>query len=172
MTPSSKPYTLYLVRHAIAADRGPAWPDDSKRPLTAKGTTRMREAARGLRSLDVTIDVILTSPLVRSKQTADALADAIRPAPPVNVVPALAPGGTPQQVAEALDAFRKARRMALIGHEPGLGELAAWFTGARAPLPFKKGGVCRIDLPTFSPAGVGQLVWFATPKMLRGLAKG
>lgn len=161
---------LYLVRHAIAAERGEAWPDDSKRPLTSKGITRMRAVARGLRELDVTLDAILTSPLERAKQTAELLAASMKPAPPVMILEALAPGVAPAQVAEGLAPFRKARRIALVGHEPGLGELAAWLIGANAPLSFRKGGVCRIDVMAFPPSGAGQLVWFATPKMLRRLA--
>jgi phosphohistidine phosphatase SixA len=61
--------------------------------------------------------------------------------------------------------------VALVGHEPGLGELAAWLIGARNPLTFRKGGVCRIDVPDQTAGRNGQLVWFATPKMLRALAK-
>jgi len=165
-----KPRALYLVRHAIAAERGPAWPDDAKRPLTHKGIARMREIARGLRALDVTIDHVATSPLVRAKQTAEILVECLKPAPALAVMPALAPGVTPAEVGAALAQIKRAQTIALVGHEPGIGELAAWLVGARAPLPFKKGGVCRIDLPHVPPAGAGQLIWLATPRMLRALA--
>ena len=154
-----KPHKLYLVRHGIAADRGDDYPDDGKRPLTSKGAARMREIAKGLRELNVTVDVVLTSPLVRAKQTAQILVDGLKPSPTLAVVQTLAPGSTPAQVAEALGDFRKARRIAIVGHEPGLGELAAWLVGAKTRVPFKKGGVCRIDVPAFPPSGGGELVW-------------
>ena len=166
---TTRTFTLYLVRHAIAAERGEAWPEDSARPLTSKGIARMRQIVRGLRDLDVALDIVLTSPLLRATQTADLLVDGLKPSPALAVVPALAPGASPPQVADALEQFRKARRIALVGHEPGLGELAAWLVGARAPFPFKKGGVCRIDVTSLLPAGSGQLVWMATPRMLRAL---
>ena len=70
-------------------------------------------------------------------------------------------------MAEALAGFKKSQVIALVGHEPGLGELACWLLGSHAPLPFRKGGVCRIQLPASSLNGSGQLVWFATPRMLR-----
>jgi phosphohistidine phosphatase len=162
-----KRHVLYLVRHAIAAERGPAWPDDAKRPLTSKGISRMRDVVRGLRDLDVAIDVILTSPLVRAKQTAEILAEGLRPTPPIAVVAALSPGVPPVQVIEALGTFRKMHRIALVGHEPGMGELAAWLIGAKQALPFKKGGVARIDIGSTPAPGQGELVWMATPKMLR-----
>ncbi len=161
---------LYLVRHAIAAERGDAWPDDTKRPLTSKGVARMREVARGLVALGVEIEVVLTSPLVRAKQTTDILVEVLKPMPAVVVTAALAPGGLPAQVAEELGKLQKRGSIALVGHEPGLGELAAWLIGARTPVTFKKGGVCRIDAPGLPPTRPSQLVWLATPRMLRSLA--
>jgi phosphohistidine phosphatase SixA len=56
--------------------------------------------------------------------------------------------------------------MALVGHEPDLGLLAAWLLGARQPLPFKKGGVARIDVASWPPQRNGQLRWLASPKIL------
>jgi phosphohistidine phosphatase len=164
-----KPYKLYLVRHGIAADRGDEWPDDSKRPLTSKGAARMRQIAKALRELNVTVDVVLTSPLVRAKQTAQLLVDGLKPAPALAVVQALVPGTAPAQVAEALGEFRKTRRLAIVGHEPSLGEFAAWLVGSKTSIPFRKGGVCRIDVVAFPPTGTGELVWLATPKMLRAV---
>jgi phosphohistidine phosphatase len=61
-------------------------------------------------------------------------------------------------------------RIALVGHEPNIGELAARLIGAREPLAFKKGAICRIDFEVFPPKGIGQLQWFIPPKVLRLLA--
>ena len=87
---------LYLIRHAIAHERGEAWPDDRIRPLTEDGVARMARQAHGLVALDVSFDEILTSPLVRARQTADILADAYRASPRIVEVPALEPGRTYQ----------------------------------------------------------------------------
>ena len=79
------------------------------------------------------------------------------------------PGGAPGKVAEAVTFDRDGRMFALVGHEPSRASWRRGSIGARMPLPFRKGGVCRIDFPM--PSGRnGQLVWFATPKMLRALA--
>jgi hypothetical protein len=51
-----------------------------------------------------------------------------------------------------------------------MGELAAFLIGAKVPLPFKKGAICRIDFAVFPPKGKGALCWFVTPRMLRKLA--
>lgn len=160
--------TLLLVRHAIAEPRGDDWPDDAQRPLTAKGIARLHEIATRLQTLRETADLILTSPLVRAKQSAATLARVWTPAPKVVIVDALSPGHTPAAMAAALDAGRGHACVAVVGHEPELGEWAAWLVGARGPLPFKKGGVARIDVPAWPPSRDGTLMWFATPKMLRG----
>ena len=61
---------LYFLRHGIAADEGPADSGDAGRPLTEQGIKKMKEAARGLRRLGVRPEVLLSSPLVRARQTA------------------------------------------------------------------------------------------------------
>lgn len=160
---------VYLVRHAIAADRGEAFPDDGKRPLTEKGITRFRQVVAGLTELDVEIDVVLTSPLVRARQTADLLATGLRSSPRVVETVALAPGASYQSVLDELAMLSDQDAIALVGHEPGIGQLAARLIGTRHPLEFKKGGVCRIDLNALPPVAPGRLAWFATPRILRGL---
>jgi phosphohistidine phosphatase len=163
------PAELYLVRHAIAAKRGDEWPDDTKRPLTKRGISRFRECVTGLRELDVAVDEIFTSPLVRAKQTADILAAGMDGKPPVKMLDALAPGHTAQDVMVQLAKAAKRRRLALVGHEPELGELAAHLIGASRPIPFKKGGVCRVDIESLTSRSAGTLIWFVAPKLLRAL---
>ena len=161
---------LYLVRHAIAFDRDDRWPDDTKRPLTHKGTARMREVVEGLRELNVELDLVITSPLVRAKQTADVILAGWSDPPALTVSDSMTPGGTPAAVGEVLARHTKLKNIALVGHEPSLGELGAWLIGAKHPVAFKKGGVACIEMPTLPVAGPGQLVWLATPRMLRRLA--
>lgn len=164
------PYELYLIRHAIAEERGDSWPDDAKRPLTDDGTDKMRKAARGLERIGVRLDAILTSPFVRTRQTAEIVAAAFGQRPPIVTIDSLAPGGSIQNVLSDLEKQSRRSRVAIVGHEPGIGELAARLAGARYPIEFKKGAVCRIDVKTF-PAGPGKLRWFMTTKVLRAIKK-
>jgi phosphohistidine phosphatase len=165
------PYEIYLIRHGIAEKRGEAWPDDTKRPLTEEGMARLRKGARGLGRLGVGFDVMLTSPLVRARQTAEVIASAFEPRPPVVAIDSLAPDGTYQSVLADLEKHAKRTRIALVGHEPSIGDLAARLTGSRHALSFKKGAVCRIDVETIPPAGPATLRWFVTPRILRELRK-
>lgn len=163
---------LYLIRHGIAALRGEEYPDDTKRPLTHRGIVRLRREARALAALNVSFDQIITSPLVRARQTADLFAEDLPSKPPVAVSQSLAPGGKPGAVLDELGKYARRTKIALVGHEPDLGELAARMIGARQPIQFKKGGICRIDFEALPPAGPGRLRWLMTPKQLRALVKG
>jgi phosphohistidine phosphatase len=162
-------FSLYLIRHGVAAERGDEYPDDSKRPLTAQGIARLRKEAHALDELGVTIEQIITSPLLRTRQTADVIAESLKGKPAVVTSDALAPAGTPGAVMQDLAKHAKKGSVALVGHEPNLGELAARLIGARVALEFKKGGICRIDFETLPPKANGRLRWFVTPRMLRKL---
>ena len=165
------PYELYFIRHGLAEERGDAWPDDSKRPLTDEGMSRIRKAARALARIGVTIEVVLTSPLVRARQTAEQLAAGLDPRPSMVNVDSLAPDGSYAAVIADLEKHARKTRIALVGHEPMIGELAARLIGSRHAIEFKKGAVCCIDLETVPPAGPGALRWLLTPKILRALKK-
>ena len=168
--PADAPCAIYLIRHAIAAERGDRWPDDHLRPLVRRGVSRMQQAVAGFRRLDAGIELVLTSPLARAQQTAEVVVLGLRPSPRLEQLAELSPGGSPDQVAAALAPLAGCRSLALIGHEPDLGRLAAWLVGAVEPFTLKKGGICRIDVDRLPPTGNGRLRWLATPKMLRALA--
>ena len=165
------PYEIYLIRHGLAEERGNSWPDDAKRPLTDEGMSRMRKSVRGLSRLGVTLDVVLTSQLVRARQTAEIVAAGLSPRPSLITAESLAPDGSFAAVVADLEKHARKRRIALVGHEPGIGELAARLVGLRHPIEFKKGGVCRIDVDELPPKDPGALRWFLTPKLLRNLKK-
>jgi len=163
---------LYLVRHGIAAERGSAYPDDTLRPLTDVGRVRMRVQARALAWLAPELAHVLTSPLVRTRQTAELVSAALATQPPVVELAALRPDGTPEEVRATLGAYSAAASVALVGHEPNLSVLAAALTRSSVQLGFKKGAICRLDLDPLRPVRPGTLRWFATPKLLRLVGRG
>jgi phosphohistidine phosphatase len=165
------PYQVFLIRHGLAEERGDAWPDDAKRPLTDDGMSRMRKSVRGLSRLGVSFDLVLTSPLVRAKQTAEIAAAGVSPKPSIVTTDALSPDGSFAAVIADLEKHARKMRIALVGHEPGIGELAARLIGSRHAIEFKKGAVCRIDLETLPPSGPGDLRWLLTPRIMRAIKK-
>lgn len=166
-------FALLLVRHAVAAERGLDFPDDAQRPLTADGMDRFRRAVAGLRTLGLQLDLVVTSPYLRARQTADLLCAGLRSKPKLVVDPVLAPGRRPVEVITAITGHiaggRGRSSIALVGHEPDLGVLAGRLLGARGAIPFKKGAMCCLDLDRALPGGPGTLRWFLPPRVLRGL---
>ena len=165
------PLSLYLVRHALAAERSEKYPDDNLRPLTSKGIAKFRMAVEGLARLDVAVDTILTSPLVRARQTADILAGGLSGSPPVVETDLLRPGTRFEQLVRAVTECAGRAAIALVGHEPDIGATAGRLVGASGPLAFSKGAVCRIDFDEWPPGGAGRLRWFLTQKILRKVAE-
>lgn len=161
---------LYLIRHGVAAERGSDYPDDSKRPLTSDGIAKLRREAKALAALGVDFDQIISSPLVRTKQTAEVFSQILPSNPPIAMSDALAPAGTPAAVFQEIAKYMRKGRIALVGHEPNIGELAARLIGARTPIEFKKGAICRIDFEVLPPKGQGMLCWLLPPRILRKLA--
>lgn len=129
----------------------------------------MRAGVAGLRTMGVTFDSVLASPLARARRTAELLVEDLKPRLAIVETAALAPGHDPAEVGERLAAEHSRQSIALVGHEPGLSELAAWLIGARTPIAFKKGGVCCIECAVPIRAGAGTLQWLALPKMLRAI---
>jgi len=162
-------YFIYLVRHGVAADQGPGFPNDDDRPLTSDGIERLREEVLGLRALQMRVDRVLTSPLVRAAQTAEILGAGIGYASPLVTVDALRPGGRYDALMAALGRLGDDRAVALVGHMPSIGEIAARLIGAVEPLAFKKGGTCCIETDGLPPTRAGQLRWFVPPRALRAL---
>lgn len=159
---------LYLLRHGVAAD-ATAEISDADRALTADGARKMQRIARGLKRAGFKPDLILTSPLRRTQETAALLA-AVDPAVTVEIYQPLAPGHSAIDVVGGLKNYRTKRRVVLVGHQPDLGELASHLlTGSisRVPFPFKKGAMAAIMVATLPPRSPGMLQWYATPKMLR-----
>jgi phosphohistidine phosphatase len=161
---------LLIIRHAIAVPRGtPDIPDD-ERPLTRRGITRFRSAARGLARIVKQPDALLTSPLLRARQTAELAARAWGKME-VADTPALA--GEPfEKVAKVLGTFPADATVALVGHEPDLSGFLARLLGTphQERLTFKKGGAALVDVPG-SVAGGGVLLWYAPPRLLRAAAR-
>ncbi|MGH7898294.1 MAG: phosphohistidine phosphatase SixA [Candidatus Binatia bacterium] len=162
---------LYLVRHAIAEDTAPSGRDADRR-LSKEGRDKMRRVAEGLKALSVRFDLILTSPYPRAAETAAILGEVLAGIE-IRMLPELAAGADIPVLLSALRPYRQVEELALVGHQPDLGLLAAQvLTGSPSlcPVAFKKGSVGCLAIE--SPRGNlrGELVWLMTPKQLRALA--
>ncbi len=164
---------LYLVRHAIAFARDAGrWPDDAERPLTPQGEARFRAAARGLKRIVPTVEVVLSSPFARAWRTAEILAEeAGWPAPTAER--ALEAGQRATRAVTAIRALADHQTVALVGHEPNLSELAAHLIAGALDdlaLEVKKGGVVCLGMEGAVRRNGAWLRWSVSPKILRMLA--
>ena len=165
---------LLIIRHAAAENRedfARSGRPDSERPLTKRGVERMQMAARGLTTMALPIERLISSPAVRAMQTAEIVAPGLErreiesegvfaPEAPVNL---------------AVEWLRKQPRvdgMAVVGHEPNLGQLAEALIAGRpgGNMPLKKGGMILIRFDNAIGYGNGKLVWALPPAVLRALA--
>jgi phosphohistidine phosphatase len=162
---------LLIVRHAIALERDRRrWRDDGARPLSPAGIRQSRKAAAGLKEFSKAPDRLLTSPLVRARQTAQILTD-VAGWPPAEEAPELSPGGAALAVLTLLGQERS-KMVAVVGHEPGLGALlTACLLGEVGALTIemKKNAVACVSFEGSPLAGRAVLQWLATPRMLRAL---
>jgi phosphohistidine phosphatase len=157
---------VILFRHGPAEDRDATrWPEDAQRPLSRWGERRTRLAAQGLCRFERGIESILTSPFQRADHTARILSRTLGVESP-ETVEALAPGGSPRKVIEAVNGKPRAGTVVLVGHEPDLGALAALLVAGGAAMPLKKAGACGIEFDGAARAGAGVLEWLAPPRLL------
>jgi phosphohistidine phosphatase len=152
----------YFLRHGIAADAARFAGSDRDRPLTGKGIEKMTAVAKRLAEMDVVLDCIVTSPLLRAKQTAQIVADALGLRPVEDA--RLGPGFSYDRLREVLGERRDANAIMLVGHEPAMSETVGDAIGG-ASIDFKKGAIAAVEFPDPQSAR-GVLLWMASPKIL------
>jgi phosphohistidine phosphatase len=161
---------LYILRHGIAVDPGaPGIPDD-ERPLTPRGEKKMRQIARGLRSLELNLDRIVTSPLVRARATAEIVARELDMGNLLDVANVLQTGSSTSAIKRWLR-NRPEERLMIVGHNPTLSDLVSLLVvGSEQPLlcDLKKGGIAALTRPS-AGAEFYRIAWIGTPRILRAL---
>ncbi len=160
---------IYIVRHAWAEDPdSQRWPNDELRPLTDKGVKRFRQFVRGLARQGFSPQLVVTSPLVRCRQTAEVIAEETPGRPTVVSRAELAPGGDGGAlVAWTAERSKGLEQVAWVGHAPDVGQLAARLIGEPcAAIHFSKGAVCAIEFNGPPQEGSGELQWLVPPRML------
>jgi phosphohistidine phosphatase len=165
---------LYIVRHAIAVPRGtPGYEDDSQRPLTDKGRRKMEKIVKGLRQFGIELDIILSSPYVRARDTAKILADEFNSKDQIRFTDTLIPPGDFQGLIDEIQEKYDVESLALVGHEPMLGHLISWLTSGNQDLQinFKKGGVCYLSADNLYQDHRATLEWLLTPALMVELSK-
>jgi len=154
---------LYFLRHG-QADRSAWMGTDFERPLTQEGMENMAKEADAIQQLDLRLDAILTSPLVRAYQTAEIVARRLNILDLLVIDERLEPGFGTSDLKEILEEYPQANEIMFVGHEPDFSETIRYLIGGGNIL-CKKGSLARIDLSDASPL-IGELVWLIPPMVL------
>ena len=153
---------LLVIRHAKAENAHPG--GDRERALVEKGFEQSAKLGRFLKLVERRPDVVLTSPLVRARQTAETLCEAAEMPGPV-VQGWLACGMDPETAIRELVAFSDFERVAIVGHEPDLSSLIEWLLGCSgSSVEVKK--ACITGLLVHPPAWHARLLFHIPPGMI------
>jgi len=162
---------VVLVRHGPAEQRDPVrWPNDARRPLTNKGRSQTRKAARGLARVADPVDRVVSSAAERAVATAEMVRSALEDPPKRETWPELGPGNLPNPIFDRLRrSARPGQEVLLVGHEPTLAEfigLALVGDDDVSLVHLTKGGAACLEFPRDPKPGSARLVWLLTRKQL------
>jgi phosphohistidine phosphatase len=165
---------LYLLRHGIAVEPGaPGYATDADRPLLPKGERKLEEIAKAMAALELSFDLILSSPYRRANQTAELIAGSLKLRKRVEFCEDLTPGGSPKRVLERLTHLDPVpENVLLVGHEPYLSDLISLLLSGESGLSIvmKKGGLCKLSADQLRFGPCASLEWLATPKQMALMA--
>ena len=158
---------LYILRHGKAEPYGNRYPSDSVRPLTSRGKRRTKRSAKGMKAANVNVDLIVSSPLLRARQTAEIVHEGLGIAEPIEFSDTLAAGNV-GGILSAIDARSSLSGLMLVGHEPTLSELISTMASGSHHTAFnlKPGGMCKLDVTGIHYGQRATIEWFVTPKQL------
>jgi phosphohistidine phosphatase len=156
---------LLLLRHGKAEDRNAVTPDDFLRTLEEKGHEQARNAARLLSASGMLPDIVLCSPLIRARETAESFTKAANMPGPV-IQSWLACGMNPETALSELCGFSDFKRVMIVGHEPDFSQLVQFLLGSNADsVEIRKGSLTCVEvLPPSRNATLRFLIPFKLAK--------
>ena len=161
---------LYVLRHGIAVEPGtPGYANDADRPLTPEGERKLRQIARAIEALELSFDLILSSPFLRARQTAEIVAEILEARKKLELSDSLTPGGSMKKLVELLNRLQPSpESVLLVGHEPHLSGLISLLVSGRETFAvvMKKGGLCKLSAESLKPCRCAVLEWLLTPKQM------
>lgn len=158
---------LFILRHGIAEDHG-SRAKDAERALTEEGREKLGAVLHRAAKAGVAPSLILTSPYVRARQTAQMAAEALGRGIPVLPVDSLVPHSSPQAVWQSVQEHRTEDSIMLAGHEPLLSQVVSHFLACPAlRFEFRKGAIVAMEMDSFRGDPHGTLEWILTPRLAK-----
>jgi phosphohistidine phosphatase len=154
----------YFLRHGLAGDREAWHDDDSLRPLTREGIKKMKREAKTIAQLDLKLDAIISSPLVRARQTAEIVAKKLKMRDRLTEEVNLGLSFDLEHLAEIVGLHAGANAIMLVGHDPSMSAAIGQLIGS-ASVEMKKGSLAGVEILEGSPLR-GQLIFLLPPAVL------
>ena len=166
---------IFILRHGIAVEPGtPGYENDSDRPLIPKGERRLRSAAAAMEKFNLSFDLILSSPFVRARETAEIVAGELKLKRRIEFFDGLVPGGNPKALIHTLNELKPApENVLLVGHEPYLSRLISLLVSVGADataIEIKKGSLCKLEVGELRHGQCARLAWLLTPSQMELMA--
>ena len=159
---------LYFLRHASAGQRLLSAKKDEKRGLDKDGIEQCGYIGRALAALGVQVDIVVSSPLKRSTQTAALVGNEMGHEGKLVTENALRPQASFTDFQKMLEKYARQDAMMVVGHNPNLQEFLGRVisdSGCEAVVELKKGAVAKVEMRR----NAGSLSWCLTPRILRAL---
>jgi len=164
---------IYLLRHGLAGESGSGnYASDADRPLTSEGEQKLWKISDAMRVLGLKFDLILSSPYVRTRQTAQIVAEAFKAKDKLEFSRTLEPDGDQAELIKMLNRRNASDSLLLVGHEPYLSSLISMLISGdgRASVVMKKGGLCKLSADSLKYGRCASLRWLLSPKQMILLA--
>jgi phosphohistidine phosphatase len=161
---------LYVLRHGIAVEHRPDFDNDADRPLTGKGKCRIRQIADAMREMELSFDLIFSSPFPRARQTAEIVAAVFKRQKKLACTNELMPEGSAKVFVEQLNKIKPSpENILLVGHEPYLSRFIGLLAAGNpdSEIDLKKGGLCKLEIESLRHGRCAKLAWLLTPRQMK-----
>lgn len=167
---------VYVLRHGVGDERDfRKYPDDDLRPLIPAGIDKLTRQAKGLKASGFSVDVVISSPLVRAVQTAEVVMAGLEIASKLAYSEALVPEAHPYLLLEELAGkYSGVEKVMVVGHEPHMSSFVSMVVSGdpNGLIRLKKGALCKLKIPRLGGVRSGWLEWLMTPDQMIKMGEG
>ncbi len=155
---------IYILRHGHA-EQSESLVNDFDRALTAEGIEKINRLGVFINSLGVNIDIVLSSPFLRAKQTAEILVSNVTPMPEIRMVDFLSCGASSKDISKGLLDYSVNNSVLIVGHSPDLDVFLGKLIGS-GKVNLKKGALAKVNFENNIEIS-GSLEWLVTSKIVK-----
>ena len=157
---------IFILRHAHAQDISDR-ETDFERKLTEEGIKKTRKISLFFDSLEKNLDLVLSSPFLRAKETASIFVQNLKPKPELKIVDFLSAGTSSKEIAKGLLPYNSFEKLLLVGHAPDLEMFLGRLIGAERVI-LKRGALAKVRLNSSIELS-GELIWLVIPRLIKNL---